>query len=323
MKHKYIYILILSFITTWVSSQQLPNWSTFYEVGFVHNPALTAKWSRAETAVTYRMDYTGFDGAPQTATLSYQLPFISRFTKASFGAFLSYDNIGPAKTYTGNATYTYRINPQWHNRNDVFTMGLGVGLRNFQFDPSKLTAFDGIIGDPNLQAYQSTLNPDISVGLFYSTTSDMYEFENHFYAGFAAQRFIPLKENLGLIGQLNSGLQLMLHGGYRMTPFRKDYYIEPQLFLNYGLARAFNAMAACRIEWQNTLWLAGGLSTNTEFFGQFGFIFTDQSRLAPIVKSGTLRLGVKIDKQLYFLRRYNAIGAELFAAYTFDMDLYK
>ena len=74
------YILIyLFFHCAFVSSygQQIANWSSFYENGFIWNPAMTAKWNAMDVSLTHQEMWTGFDGAPKYSTLSFQYPFIN------------------------------------------------------------------------------------------------------------------------------------------------------------------------------------------------------------------------------------------------------
>lgn len=317
-------ILIYFAVLTTLGAQLLPNWSSYYETGFSLNPALTAKWSRSETSITHRVDGSGIDGAPVTTTLSYQHPFLAPFTKNAIGGFIQYDGIGPTKTYRGQATYNYRIRPQlFGNNRDVLAMGLGVGIKSFQFNPNGQIAFDGLTGDVNLQAFQSGISPEISFGAFYCTTSDMFEFKSHYYAGVAVHRFIPLSEDLKIFGKLNSSIQVMVHGGYRIVPFRSSYYIEPQITISYGWYKAIHALASVRAEWENICWVGAGFGSGTDAFVQFGYIITNQSKLNWLVKDGQLRLGAKIDKQVFGFGKYVGYGMELYAAYTFDLDLYK
>lgn len=55
--------LLLSFFT--LKAQQLPSWSSFFESGFIWNPALTARNQSNEALLTHRQDWLGFEGAPQ------------------------------------------------------------------------------------------------------------------------------------------------------------------------------------------------------------------------------------------------------------------
>lgn len=317
-----LWSVCLPTLSVW--GQQMPNWHSFYEVGFTHNPALTARWSRAETSITHRREHSSFPGAPTTTQLSYQHPFIKPFTKTAIGAYLSHDELGPTMTYSGQFAYNYRIQPNFRgNRHDMLSFGMAAGARVLRFDPSREVAFDGLTRDPRLATTQSSLNPEISVGVFYSSTSDLYEFDSHYFGGIAMHRFLPVKDNLGVFDQLNAALQIMAHGGYRYVPFRSEYYIEPQLFLTYGWYKTFHAMAACRLEKRNSFWFTAGLSSNTAAFGQVGMVFDSQSFMRSLVRDGALRVGIKAEKQVFFFGKYTQIGTELYAAYTFDMDLYK
>jgi type IX secretion system PorP/SprF family membrane protein len=320
-------LLLITFLIflndTNILGQQTPAWSSFYEIGFAWNPALTARWSRAETSATYRKEWTNFEGAPEYGNISYQLPFISRFTKMSVGFMADYDKAGPFQVLGGKATGTYRIKTRWFgNHKDVLSMGMGIGGRRYSFDPSKLLAFDGAEGDLSILPIQTWLNPDVSAGFYYCSTNDMEETNNHYYFGAAVSRFIPLGNEVLFNSNLTTSMTANMHGGYRYYPHGASYFIESSGFISYSPLTNTNIMAACRVENPYKGWLAAGVVSNGELFLQAGLVLAGSGR-KNILGEGTLRTGIKIDKQTINLGRYAGIGFELYTAYTFDMDSYK
>ena len=76
-------ILMLCLLANDSYSQQLTNWSSFYENGFIWNPALTARWNTWELSTTVHKEWTDFENAPENGTIGFQYPFIKRETKLS------------------------------------------------------------------------------------------------------------------------------------------------------------------------------------------------------------------------------------------------
>lgn len=317
-------VIIVTLLTTiLLNGQQAPAWSSFYETGFVWNPALTARWSRAESSATYKKEWSDFEGAPEYANLSYQLPFISRFTKTSIGFMADYDRLGPFQIIGGKVTGTYRIRTNWFdNRRDVLSMGLGFGAQRYSFDPSQLVAFDGAQGDLTILPVQTWLNPDVSAGVYYCSTDDREEYESHYYFGAALNRIIPLGKEVILNSSIKTKMHVHIHGGYRKYPRGKSYFYEPSLFVSYAPLINANIMTSCRVEDSSMGWLAAGIVSNGEIFLQAGFILSGEGK-KKFIKDGSLRIGGKIDKQSVNLGKYTGLGFELYTAYTFDMDNYK
>lgn len=317
--------LVLALVLMYASlglSQQLPTWSSFYDNGFVWNPALTAKWNYWEVSATQRQEWTGFENAPQLTTLGFQFPFIKNNTKASMGFLASQDKVGPYNSTGFSGTYTYKMKLKWFgNYDDVLTIGMLGSLHQYRFNPTRLTAFDPLSNDPivSSQSDQSIL-PNFAVGAFYNSVSDFYSFKSHYYGGLSITNLFPGKQIQLEAGQVANTIHLNLHGGYRYFPFRKPYYYEPSIFINYALTRAINVMSQLKFEKTDAFWLAAGLVSNGETFLQAGVIFTEDSILEKILNGGILRLGIKADYALGKIRRYSGFGYEIYLAYLFELE---
>jgi len=239
-------------------SQQMANWSTFYENGFVWNPALTARWNSWEVSATHRTDWSDFQNAPTLSTVGFQFPLIQRVTKTTIGAFLSNDQVGPFTRQGITGTYTYKIRTRWFgHRDDVLTLGMGASMHNYRFDPDKLTAFDGIEGDPNITNQASSVfSPNASFGAFYNSVSDFYSFKSHYFAGLSFVNLFPTKLINVPLGKVIARPQMNLHGGYRYFPWKKRYFYEPSLMISYEGTKAINAMVNVRYELIDKYWLS-------------------------------------------------------------------
>jgi len=303
-------------------AQQSQSWSSFYEVGFLWNPALTARWNTWELSSTVRKEWTGFDNSPESGNISFQYPIVKRQTILSIGGYIDYDRVGPYSQRSVAGTIAYKIKPQlFGNRDDVLSIGGNLSLQNRRFDPTNSKAFDGINGDRNLLISESTsFSPSLSLGTYYMSVSDFYSFKSHYYFGISGNQLIPSKIDLGPVGALSNNTNITAHAGYRYFPRRSPYYIEPNIFINYSFTKAINVMANVRYERVNSYWFSAGVVSNGEIFGQIGLIFNDRSFLGKIVKDGVLRIGTKVDYQLGSLGQFAGMGYEAYVAYLFENE---
>lgn len=324
MQRLYLLILILVILIPCIGiSQQQAAWSSFYENGFIWNPALTARWNTWEASVVGRQEWIGFEGAPKMANIGFQYPFVKRFTKVAAGGYLNYDEVGPFQSVTGGGTYAYKIRPQlFGNRKDVLTFGGRLSFGQYRFTDSKAVTFSGEF-DPTVIPDQTGLLPDVGVGLYYVTISDIEIHKSHYYFGLAANNLISSQINTGPLGSYTNIPHVSAHGGYRFYPFgQTDVFYEPNVFVSYGFNKAVNVMGNFRYEWVDRFWLAGGAVSSGEVFGQMGFIFNRESVLGAIVGDGVMRIGAKVDYSLGSLRRYAGMGFETYIAYLFSNEPY-
>ena len=330
-------LYVLYFLFSWClisDAQQISSWSSFYENGFIWNPALTAKWNATETSVTHRRDWTGFDDSPEYSTIAFQYPFISRTNKrSSIGAYVDQDQVGPFKKIGLAATYAYGFSPKFMGKHDdVLTLGIKASFGRYEYDPTSLVAFDEVIDEiirPEVIG-NASISPNLGVGVFYNSVSDFYAFQkSHYYAGFSINQLVPIKAvtltytagDFLPLGDIVSGPHATMHFGYRHIPFRRArYFVEPNMMVVYGFQNAIHAMANVRYEKVNAYWASAGAASNGEVFLQTGIIFDKNSFLKSLVKEGALRLGVKMDYHLGSFGNYAGIGYEFYGAYVFEVE---
>ncbi|MCZ2100089.1 MAG: PorP/SprF family type IX secretion system membrane protein [Chitinophagales bacterium] len=329
MKNKalFAFLVVLNYS---LSGQQLPAWSSFYETGFVWNPALTAKLNAAEVSLTHRQDWLGFKGAPEYTNLSFQMPFRSEFyTKSAIGVFIERDKIGPQEKYGGAVTYNYRFRPQmFGQQEDVLGLGMLFNLSQYRYNISETIVYDpsGLI--LNLEEGSTVLNPNISLGAFYISVSEFYALQkSHYYVGLSLNQLVPSSlakfygrgDNQSL-QKIQATPHVMLHTGYRFIPLRSKHFYEPQVMLIYGLEKSIQAMASLRYELIHKFWIAGGVATTGEVFGQAGVILGNQSFMKNVVKDGMLRIGLKSSINIGSIRQIALPGLEFYGAYVFSLE---
>ena len=316
----------------WSSSQcqQLPSWSSYYETGFVWNPALTAKWNSVETSVTHRQDWIGIDGAPQYSNISFQIPFVSGYhTKSAMGFFVERDVVGPQEKIGGAVTYNYRFRPQFFGKkDDVLGIGFLANLSRYQYNLQNVVVYDKSQLTLDFSQASSVINPNLGIGAFYISVSDFYALQkSHYYAGVSVNQLIPgtLATFKGRADQVSlatiqASLHATMHVGYRYIPFRKKYFYEPDLMVIYGLSKGIHAMAHIRYEMMHSFWMAGGLTTTGESFAQAGVILDKFSFMKSIVQEGSLRIGLKASWNVGSVRRLANAGLEFYGAYVFEVE---
>ena len=327
---KAIGIVIVFLLCQNIFGQQLPSWSSYYETGFVWNPALTAKWNRMETSVVHRQDWIGFYDAPSYSNISFQMPFISGYhTKSSFGVFVERDKVGPQEKIGGAITYNYRFRPQWFGKkDDVFGLGLLMNVSQYRFDISSAKVYDPARLIINTEQMSSLVHPNAGMGAFYISVSDFYAYQkSHYYAGISLNQLIPgtlaqfrgRGDNVSLL-EIQAARHATLHTGYRHIPFRKPYFYEPSIMVIYGGTKAFHVMGHVRYEMMHAFWAAAGVASTGEAFGQAGVILNKHSFMKSIVKEGSLRVGLKGSWQVGSVRRLAALGMEFYGAYVFEVE---
>lgn len=318
-------------------AQQLDKWSSYYENGFVWNPALTAKWTNIETTATYERSWIGFQDSPTYATLTFQYPFVSSsYTRSSIGAYVETDQVGPFSRQSVAATYAYTFRPQLFGQyDDALALGLKASMDWFHFDTQKVILFDDdFTSEIDIYADQST-RPNVGFGAFYNSVSDFYALQkNHYYVGLAFNNLIawdvleiyqPDSDNSSY-GSIAQSPHATMHLGYRMIGGGRGYrsrstpFYEPNVMLIWGFKNAIHALASFRYEMTNKYWMAGGVATSGEMFTQAGLIFDKRSILKDILYGGVLRMGAKVDYNVSGIRRFAGMGFEIYMAYQWEND---
>lgn len=149
---KQIKLLIVTLIVgafSGVVAQQVPLYSNYFFAPFIYNPAMSGLTPTAELSAIFRRQWTGFDGAPQTAALAFNGSSPSNKVGYSVYAYNDQASLLERNAIYGN--YAYKV--QFGDRNFIdFGIGAGyinqsinVGLiRNAdQFDPAVFGQVNG------------------------------------------------------------------------------------------------------------------------------------------------------------------------------------
>lgn len=248
-----------------MQGQQNPQFSQYLQNPFVVNPAITGVEDYVDISAAFRNQWTGFDGAPRTATVSFnsslhllkaRLQRKKGETHQGVGAFLYTDDVGPIKQggFYGSYAYHLRLNEAW-----FLSMGSFVGLTQFRYDSSEAV----LLQNPNDLLVQdfSDVNFDMSLGL--------YAYSDYLFAGFSVNQLfdnpIPYDVDNGVLttdGRLNRNFNLLL--GSRIS-LASDWEFVPSALLK--------AVANAPLQWD----LGGKLVYENKFWG--GLAYRNQDAL--------------------------------------------
>ncbi|XRE44387.1 hypothetical protein ACIVBQ_002591 [Tenacibaculum discolor] len=155
-----ILICVMSIcITTDIHAQQDPQYTQYMYNTMNVNPAYAG--SRGHTVITAlgRMQWVGFEGAPNTQNLSYDTPL--GYSGLGLGVNLMNDQVGPSSEIYLDANVSYNIQT---GQEGNLAFGLRLGGRLLNIDWSKGTYKDDEV------VFQDNINkflPTVGAGIYY------------------------------------------------------------------------------------------------------------------------------------------------------------
>lgn len=148
------------------------------------NPAVTGTTDALDMVLIHRHQWFGIKGAPLTQNFSIHSPIMigKENQNASIGGYITHDQIGATRTFSGNFTFSYRLrlnNAKRKKRILYLNIGLSGGVGNWSADFSQLNLDDS--NDPSFQ----NLNPSIWMPNF---GAGLYLYTKMWYVGLSAPK---------------------------------------------------------------------------------------------------------------------------------------
>ena len=264
------------------------------------NPAYAGSKEALSIALFDRAQWTGFDGAPNTATFNFHAPLAEN--KMGIGISMMHDRIGVSNRGAVFASYAYRL----PLATGQFSFGLQAGLTSTneklsQLNPNRADDIEFAANTP------STIAPNFGFGMYYYTKK--------FYAGLSIPRMVQNKINFGsgeILYKENKieieNFHYFLATGY-IFDLTDNVKLKPQMMVrvvkNAPAQMDFN-LNALLVE---KLWIGAGYRTNSDFNALVGFQFTPQ-----------LLATYSYDYSLTALQNYNSGSHELGLNYLFSFN---
>lgn len=167
------------FISLATQAQQDPQYTQYMYNTMSINPGYTGSIGTLDAVATYRNQWTGIDGAPDTQNLGVHSPL--RNEKIGIGLNLQSDKIGPASEFYADVNFSYTL-----QMSSTVKLGLGLkaGAKIFNVDFSKGT-FENPGADP--------LNVNIDNKLSTVIGAGAYLYSDTWYVGLSVPDFIKNK----------------------------------------------------------------------------------------------------------------------------------
>jgi len=268
---KYIIALGLVVGALVVKAQQTPQYTQYMVNPYLYNPALAGSEDYIDIKAGYRAQWVGLENAPTTMYLSAHAPIKEHTLRHAkndhkaypgVGGFVMKDETGPISNLKMNGSFSYNLqisDGKWygalhHSDGIRLTLGMSLGVNQYQIDGSKLTLED--VNDPSIIAGEMTkISPDASLGAW------LY-FGQKFYVGASANQilnskveFDGMKSNPEVLGRLTPHYSMVagtkLEVGY-------DLYILPSFMVKTVAGAPLSWDLNTRIDYQDTYY--GGLS---------------------------------------------------------------
>jgi type IX secretion system PorP/SprF family membrane protein len=262
----YAFFCCATLVVIPINAQQNPQFSQYLQNPFVLNPALTGVEDYVDINLGYRHQWTGFDGAPKTATLSInsaiyasRAPYLPHdgSSHQGIGAFVYSDDFGPIQQngFYGSYAYHLKVSEDW-----FLSVGTFIGATQFKFDDSDIVVFDNP-SDPLIQNV-SSINFDMSIGF--------YAYSKYLFFGLAANQIFS---NDISFSDTNNGGALLPN--YNMLLGSRISINEKTQFVPFGLVKAVDNGpiqwdAGVKFIYDNKFW--GGMAYRNEeaIIGFFG-----------------------------------------------------
>ncbi len=302
-----IYVLVFVCLAGILHGQQMTQTTPIQQLHHIWNPAFTAPGTKMDMSVYYRRQWLGFSGAPTTAVASVTRPFVDM--NMSAGGQIIVDRTGPVSKTGVQLNYAYKLK-ELLNRDDQLTIGINGYFHQYAFNGESITIRD--IDDVVLtNGRQTKFIPAFGVGMAYFSSTEDYDGENIFYAGFSALQVLA---NDLLLDEGNAKRERHFFVNMGTKLFGYNHYLEPSFQVNYVNPEIINYMLGLKFEMEESFWAGLSYSSVSDVAINGGVILNEIAGRYTELKIGalaTINGGSIMSAGASF---------EFFASYTLDLD---
>ena len=261
MMKKLIYTLSILLIPLFVSAQQMPQYSLYMLNDIVINPSLISTKSDNQIGVMIRDQWTGFDGAPKTQSVSYYNVEHEKFGR---GIRIVNDNTGPISLLSGTISGSYLIPIESSNK---LSVGVSGKILQYKIDNSAIILEnDGII-DPAMNGgvIDKVIGNSASIGVNY--------FSDIFNIGASVINIFNSDLNLSNTGTENTLVNhYYLNAEYNLQ-YSKGLEFSPSLLIKKIGASNIQMDINLKSSINKTIWGGFSYRTNDAFIALLGLSF--------------------------------------------------
>lgn len=293
MKSYFLFLGVLVLSCTGLYAQQEPQYSQYmYNMSTVNPAYVTNEVGLISTGALYRNQWTGIDGAPETANVFASIPLND---KMELSVNYVNDQIGDAiklQNHYFNADFAYVAQI---SSNLKLSFGLKAGLNSFEVD-----ALDSdVADDPAFMDRTSQLDLNLGAGLFL--------FSHNFYLGLSSPNLLPSDASIGNFGVYQSKSHLYGVAGY-IFDVADEIKLKPSFVLKQVLDSPLTFDVSLNALFYNRFELGGSYRYEDSFVALAGFNITDN-----------IKVGYSYDFTTSDLNNYGNGSHEIILLFNFDL----
>jgi len=297
MKKIFKYILVLAVISlaTKTEAQQTLRYSNYLFNKTILNPAAAGSNEYIELMGSYRKQWTGVEGAPQTAFLSIDGPLLDR--RLGLGLQVVSDQIGAQS----NVGAVLSVAPRVRLAKDKFlSFGVGLGLFNSSINGSKLT-YDN---------QQETIIPSVNQSAsIFDMKAGIYYKDKYWFGGVSVFNLIEpkIKYSSDKLTQGNTQARHYYAMAGRMIPLSEKFDIIPSV-----LYKTTEDIDKGQFDFNAKLVYNGMFGFGVGYRNQESLVF-----LAELQLKSVLKIGYAYDYTTTDISNYTSGSHEIMVAYRF------
>lgn len=281
-------------------AQQDPLLTQYMFNGLFLNPAYAGTRPYISSTLTYRNQWVGLEGSPETAIAAIDGSLPNE--KMGLGAILYHDRIGVTKQNTLILNYAYSIKT---SETAKLSFGINAGFSQYSAKLTDLTVWDDdVVFESNLS---SKILPKFGAGAYY--------YAERYYVGFSVPTLFAYQDDMDFNFNLTQSSFLRRHylltAGY-VFDINENFKLKPSFLGKYVHHAPFELDFNLSVLYKDTYW--------------FGVSYRSNDALALIVEYQTnlnFRLGYSYDITLTELNNHSHGSHEIMLGIDFGKDLAK
>lgn len=300
-----ITIVLLVFLSCMDSiAQQLPQFTQYMYNTIAINPAYAGSREALSIVALNRNQWAGFDGGPQTTTLSIHSPL--RNEKVGLGLSFIKDDVGYEDFTSIYADFSYSL-PM--SEDMELSLGLKGGATNYKLDDDLFAQgtgfgdfleYQSIIDDPYFNEKLDTWNMNIGAGFLLHT--------NKWYVGLSMPRIINHDNSTNDLYKSLDRVHYYFTGGYVMN-LSETIKFKPAFLVKHVKGAPISTDVTANFLFREKLWLGASYRINDEQRA-FGAIVDFQV-------SRQFRIGYAYEIPTGDIRPYSSGSHEILLMYEF------
>ena len=285
------------------------------------NPAYTGYKEEWFGQMALRSQWTGWDGAPKTGSLSVDGVLDPVNRRHGVGLQVTGDALGAQSATSVFANYALRLQLD-NDDTQRLSLGVGVGVTQYGLDGNKLEPVvrqDRLIPDGKLSSWK----PDIRLGVYY--------YNPRWYAGVSVQDLFAngssndeFRFNENMLESLYRNISLYFIGGM-LFELEEGLHLRPSLLVKDDFKGPTALDANAMLIFNNKFWIGGGYRTRTklferEYYDSSPMKLSSMNALTAIAQfyaTDRLRIGYSYDIMLNKMRGLQSGTHEVTLGITF------